>query len=522
MNGKPHMTLSINDITDQVKAEEAIASEAILRRILIQNSRDGIVILNQDGSVYDANRKYCEMLGYKPEEIKNLYVWDWENIASRETVLEMLRTVGDAGDHFETQHRRKDGSLLDVEISTNGAEISGKKLVFCVCRDITERKRIEKALRESEEMFSKAFHTSPGVTALTTIKDGKYIDVNENYTAYLGYTREELLGRSAGELGIWVDLEERADMFKTLKEQGKVSQKEYKFRTKSGDIRTWLFSAEPLTIGDEPCLLGVSIDITEQKLNEVKVREAENLQEVDKLRRELLSNVSHELRTPLAGIKGFTSILLDYGKRLKASEKQEYLETIDKNADRMVELIEQLLEMSRLGAGIMMIRKKPTNVIKLCRAIMDVAKVRITNHAFILDLPRRLPIIEMDDDRIEQVLNQIIDNAARYSKAGTEIKLSVRKNKNEILFTLTDHGSGISKEDLPYIFDRLFIPKSRQKTGVSGAGLGLSICKGLIEAHNGRIWFESKEGEGSQCYFTLPLTPKPAADVNKNAETAPK
>ena len=114
MSGKPHMILSINDVTDQSKAEEAIANEVILRRILIQNSRDGIVIIDSSGKVFEANRKYCEMLGYTPEEIKNLYVWDWDHAIDRRRLQEMIDTVDDTGDHFETRHWRKDGSFYDV------------------------------------------------------------------------------------------------------------------------------------------------------------------------------------------------------------------------------------------------------------------------------------------------------------------------------------------------------------------------------------------------------------------------
>jgi PAS domain S-box-containing protein len=518
MNGKPLMILSINDITDQTKAEDAIANEAILRRVLIQNSRDGIVILDDNGKVFEANRQYCEMLGYTPEEIKDLHVWDWENTINREKLMEMIHTVDDTGDHFETQHRRKDGSIYDVEICTNGAVISGKKLVFCICRDITERKHIEKALRESEEIFSKVFHSGPEVTAITTIKEGRYIDINENYSQHMGFSREELVGHTAGELGIWVDIQERMDMFETIKKYGKVSKKEYRFRTKSGDIRTWLFSAEPITIGNEPCLLGISIDITDQKLIEAKAQEAENLQEVERLRRELLSNVSHELRTPLASIKGFTSMLLDYGKRLKPSEKREYLETIDKNADRLVELIEQLLEMSRLGAGMLSIRKKPTNIISLCRSAITEARMRAVNHIFILDLPKKLPQIEIDDRRIRQVLDHVLDNAVKYSKTGTEITLSVRKTDGNMLFVIADHGSGISPEDMPHIFERMFISRQKARNTNSGAGLGLTICKGLIEAHDGKIWVESEEGVGSKCFFTLPIKPE-TADQKKAGQT---
>ena len=510
INGEKRMILTITDITEQIKAEEAIANEAILRRILIQNSRDGIVIMDSRGKVFEANRKFAEMLGYSMEEIAQLHVWDWDRQWTKQSLLEQIKAVNEDGDHFETYHKRKDGTIMNVEISTNGATIGNEKLVFCVCRDITERTLMEKALRESEEKFSTAFHASPEIVAITTIKDGRYVDINENYTHATGYTPAELIGHTAKSLGIWYKISDRIDMFKTLKEQGRITGKEYRFRIKSGEIRTWLFSGEPITISGEPCLMGSAIDITDRKLMEAQALEAENLREVDRLRRELLSNVSHELRTPLASIKGFATMLLDYGKRLKPGEKQEYLEIIDKNADRLVELIEQLLEMSRLGVGMLSIKKIPTNVISLCKSVITEARVRTKEHTFVLDLPGRLPKVEMDDRRIRQVLDNIIGNSVKYSNPGTEIVLSVRKNSGDLLFTITDHGSGIPKNDIPNVFDRMFYSKNKRKVGISGAGLGLSICKGLVEAHDGKIWIESQEGVGTKCFFTLPLKSKQA------------
>jgi PAS domain S-box-containing protein len=187
----------------------------------------------------------------------------------------MIRTVDEAGDHFETKHRRKDGSIYNVEISTNGAIFAGQKLIFCVCRDITERVQMEKALRESEEKFSKAFHASPEIIAITTLKEGKFIDFNDTYTANTGYTREELLGRTSKEIDAWADKAERENMIRTLKEEGRVRNKEYRFRTKSGEIRTWLFSAEPINIAGEPCLMGTSMDITERKRMEEALKSSE-------------------------------------------------------------------------------------------------------------------------------------------------------------------------------------------------------------------------------------------------------
>ena len=130
------------------RTEEKLADEAVRRRILVEQSSDGIVVLDENGKVYEANRRYAELLGYTPEEMRQLHVWDWDTQWTREQLLEMIKGVSEAGDHFETRQRRKDGSLLDVEISTNGAICGGQKLVFCVCRDITERKRAEEQTKQ--------------------------------------------------------------------------------------------------------------------------------------------------------------------------------------------------------------------------------------------------------------------------------------------------------------------------------------------------------------------------------------
>jgi len=142
------------DLTERKRAEEALFDEITKRRILIDQSRDGIVTLDEEGKVYESNRRFAEMLGYTPEEMRELHVWDWDAEFNRKQILEMIRTVDAAGDHFETRHRRKDGSVLDVEISTNAAVFSGKKLIFCVVRDFTERKRMEEALRQANAKLS--------------------------------------------------------------------------------------------------------------------------------------------------------------------------------------------------------------------------------------------------------------------------------------------------------------------------------------------------------------------------------
>jgi PAS domain S-box-containing protein len=182
------------DITERKKAEEALADELTRRRILVDQSRDGIVILDQNGKVYEANQRFAEMLGYTPEEVRKLSVWDWEFQYPREQVAEMIQTVDETGDHFETLHRRKDGTVLDVEISTNGAIIAGQKLIFCVCRDITERKQADRALLEAEEKYKKLVEATSDLI-WEVDEEGWYTFVSPRIKDLLGYEVEEVVGK---------------------------------------------------------------------------------------------------------------------------------------------------------------------------------------------------------------------------------------------------------------------------------------------------------------------------------------
>ena len=146
----------VRDVTEQKRIMKVLSEDAIRRRILIEESSDGIVVLDHEGNVVEANRRYAEMLGYTSQEVLKLHVWDWDAQWTREELLRMIMEDDASGAHFDTRHRRKDGTYLDVEISTNGAVFGERKLVFCVCRDITERKRSEEALQESERRLAEA------------------------------------------------------------------------------------------------------------------------------------------------------------------------------------------------------------------------------------------------------------------------------------------------------------------------------------------------------------------------------
>ena len=511
IGGKRHMILVITDITEFKKMEQALRESENKLSVAFRASPHALAIVTMgEGKFVDINDNVCRLTGYSREEIIGHTVDElkiWGDQAFRSRIAKALWEKGHVNNE-ELEWRTRTGEKITMLMSAEIADINGKKCIVSSITDITYLKKIEQDLRKSEERFAKAFNSSPGILSITKASDGTFMEINDSFTRVFGFTRAETIGHKSLEMRLWVNPDDRKDMIRKLMETGHVRNEEYLHRTKSGDIRTLLFSAESIEFDGEPCVLAMTNDITEYKRMEVEAHEAANLRELDRLRTELLANVSHELRTPLAGIKGFATMLLDYEKRLTAQEKHEYLETIDKNTDRMVELIEQLLEMSRLGTGMLSIKKAPTDIIQLCETVVIEARVRAPVHNFTLDLPPKLPMMNIDNKRIRQVLDNIINNAVKYSNAGTEIKISVRQVDNNMLFSVSDHGIGIPEKDLPNLFQRMFHPASSQKISVGGSGLGLSISKGLIEAHGGKVWIESKEGVGTRCYFTLPIDGK--------------
>jgi len=238
----------------------------------------------------------------------------------------------------------------------------------------------------------------------------------------------------------------------------------------------------------------------ERKQLERKMFEYE---ELNKLKSNLLSVVSHELRTPLATIKGYATMMLDYYGRLSSKETKDYLQSIDRATDRLSELVDHLLDMSRLEAGLLKIEKQPVTISRLLQKAVDEAHFRGNNHNIVLKLGKRLPRVDIDARRIRQVLDNIIDNACKYSSKGTEVVVAARRVGQEVIISITDQGIGIPDEEKEKIFDRMYRIEQRLAPDVSGVGLGLAVCKGLVEAHGSRICVESELGKGSTFYFAL-------------------
>lgn len=248
----------------------------------------------------------------------------------------------------------------------------------------------------------------------------------------------------------------------------------------------------------------VALAISNLQLAE-HAREVAALRKIDRLKTELLSTVSHELRTPLGSIKGYATTLLEHDNRLSRAETREFLEIIDSESDRLDELIRNLLDMSRLEAGVLKMDREPTQMADVVRASAQRVQ-RLTERHKILMSWACDQLVECDPRRVAQVVNNLLENAVKYSPDGGEIVVGGQVHGGSLLISVADQGVGIPRSDLLRVFERFHRVGGEISRRVGGTGLGLAICKRLVEAHGGKIWAESRIGKGSTFYFTLPLS----------------
>jgi signal transduction histidine kinase len=235
------------------------------------------------------------------------------------------------------------------------------------------------------------------------------------------------------------------------------------------------------------------------------LRDITREKELDEMKSQLLSTVSHELRTPLASIKGFATTLLREDVQWDDESRREFLSIIDEESDRLSELIGNLLDMSRIEAGTLRVEPEPMDVAPILRETAAEFQIVTHEHSFRVVLPPVLPLVLVDPRRTRQVLRNLVENAVKYSPEGGPITITAQVQAESVQVSVADQGLGLDPEHLDRVFQRFYQVDSASTRKVGGSGLGLSICKAIIEAQDGEIWVSSQEGKGSTFYFTLPL-----------------
>jgi PAS domain S-box-containing protein len=264
---------------EQLARQQAAAEVRLRLATIVESSDDAVIGTDVNGTVTDWNKGAEGLFGYSAGEATGRHISLLEANNHAGEVQGILRKVinGEAVKHYETVRQRKDGARVDVSLTVSPIRDATGKVVGVsgIARDVTERKRAEEALKNSEEKFSKAFRESPMALTLTSAKDHRYVDVNETFERLTGWCRDEVIGRTPFDIGIWVDPNERVDVVKRVLTDGGIRNVEIRYRRKDGAEMVGLGSAELIQIGNEPCLLSVIADITERKKAEQDLRESE-------------------------------------------------------------------------------------------------------------------------------------------------------------------------------------------------------------------------------------------------------
>ena len=493
------------------RAEEELRESEQKYKALFNQKLDGVCVIGETMKVLLVNQAAADMFGFDSvEEMLEVNIFDFIPPEERERVLTIITK-----DMFENDLRQvnefrtmtKDGR--EIWISAVGAVIQyeGKLAGLCSFRDITERRRAEENIKRAAEEWRTTFDS---ITDLVSIhdKDFRLIRVNKAFADAFKMTPKELVGKLCYEI-VHGTKEPVPDCpHKATIETKEPATREF-FEPHMG-IHLEL-STSPIfnEKGEVIASVHIARDITERRRAREEMlrreREVAAMREADRFKSQLLSTVSHELRTPLASIKGYSTMLLDYDRRLRRQERREYLETIDRACDRLTDLIDHLLDMSRLEAGLLRVDKKPIDICALIQDAATEARMKAHGYQITVQLPQELPVVVADLKRIRQVLDNLLDNAVKYSPEGTEVVVRAEATPQELMISIADQGIGILPEELDKVFDRMYRIESRLTPEIGGVGLGLAICKGLVEAHSGRIWAESEVGKGSTFRFTLPL-----------------
>jgi PAS domain S-box-containing protein len=511
------------DISERKRAEEALRQREEELTDFIENSAVSLHWVGPDGTILWANQAELELLGYTREEYIGCHIAEFH--ADPEVIEDILRrlTSDETLHSYEARLRCKDGSLRHVLISSNVRRQGGEfRHTRCFTRDITERRQAEEALRLSEERFAKAFRASPLALTITSLKTSRLLEVNETFTRLSGYTREEAVGRTTPELGVWARDSDREEEVAMVFELGRVRDLEYRFRMKDGTERVGLVSAERIEIGGEPCALTVIQDVTEQKRAEAerdRVLEREKAlraeaEDASRLKDEFLATISHELRTPLTAILGWAHLLRT--GRLDEKNEAGALETIERNARTQAQLIEDLLDVSRIITGKLRLDVRAVDpnffIESAIEAVRPAAEAKGIRVQKIVDTG--VVSVSGDPVRLQQVVWNLLSNAIKFTPKGGRVQIRLERVNSHIEIAVSDTGEGITPEFLPHVFDRFRQADQQTTRRHGGMGLGLAIVRHLAELHGGNVRAESP-GEGKGATFTVLL---PVAPVYQSSE----
>lgn len=400
---------------------------------------------------------------------------------------------------------KKSRSDVDAKIEEQTKNLQAKKLelekqskaLVNIIDDVNEEKIRSDNLAKDLRKFKLAVENTSDHVVITDA-DGIILFANPAVETITGFAPEDVLGLKAGASDTWGGLmpkEVYVDMWKTIKEDKKSFVGELTNQRKNGE--KYLVEASIAPVLDDQgrvvFFVGTERDITKAK-------------EVDKMKTEFISLASHQLRTPLAAMRWFSEMLLSGDAGDLNGEQKDFVQNIYDSNKRMIDLVNALLNISRIESGRIIIEPKPTNLLDLVNSILAELDMRLKkkNITVVASMSEHIGEVNVDSKMVGEVYTNLLTNAIKYSPEGAEITIFISEKDGEIISQVADTGYGIPKEDHNKIFEKFFRAQNAVKYEPDGNGLGMYLVKAIIESSGGKIWFESEVGKGSTFWFSLP------------------
>ena len=509
---------------EQLARERAESANAQLReseerfRLTIDNAATGMALVALDGRFVRVNRALCDITGYSADELTQRTFQDITHPDDLGLDVELASrlTRGDIPRYqFEKRYIRKDGSIVECVLNVSvlrGPDGTARYFISQI-EDITQRKRASEAIRLSEAKFSGIVSISSDAI-ISVDKDQRVTIFNEGAEKIFGYAAQDVLGTALERLIPERFRAAHRDHFAGFVAGREVARRMGERREifglrKNGEEFPAEASISKVDVEGAILFSVVLRDVTDRKKAEAA------LQRALAARDDVLGFVAHDLRNPLSAIMMQAEMLERSGPEPDQRDQTPRL-LIARSAERMNRLIQDLLDVSQVEAGQLKVERERLSAVDLTRDAVEMhtAVAAAAGLELRLEIDRGVQAVMGDRDRLLQVFDNLIGNAVKFTPKGGCITVRAAPGNQEVVFSVADTGAGIAPENVPHVFDRFWQAATRARR--LGAGLGLPITRGIVEAHGGRIWVESTLGRGSSFYFAIPAA---SAETSRHTES---
>jgi PAS domain S-box-containing protein len=502
---------------------------------IIATLREPFLVLDKGLRVRTANAAFYRDFRTSKEEtegrlLNELGNGQWD-IPSLRTLLPQVLSNSHPVEDFEVEHAFPDIGQRAMLLNARRfpPESDEPDLILLAVEDVTGRRRAEAAVRHSEVRYRRLFEKAKDGILILDADTGKVIDANPFMTALLGYSHEEFLGKELWEIGLFRDIEQSRAAYRELQEKGYVRYEHLPLESRSGQKVEVEFVSNVYGEDHHQVVQCNVRDITERSRLQRQVQEqAAALADLDRRKDEFLAMLSHELRTPLAPILNAALLLRLHSNRnrLQGIENpvlQQSATIIERQVGQLARLVDELLEVSRITTGRIQLHKDRIavgvvveNAVATARPLIDQRR-----HELTVSLPPQAVWLDADAARLEQVVVNLLTNAAKYTDPGGHVWVTVQQEGEEAVLRVRDTGVGIAPEVLPRIFDLFTQAERSLDRSQGGLGVGLALVQRLVDMHGGTVAASSALGQGSEFVVRLPVVPPPERQaVTPHAEKA--